>query len=96
MAYEGSGKGTPCESCRPELKQINVPYFTLYYYCQDQYIMGANGPVALNMLAINQAMQDYHIDDDEKIEFSLKVRKIAYVIISSQMDEAEQKAKHKK
>ena len=95
MAYGGSDQEPPCKSCRPELEQVNIPYFTLYYYCQDQYIMGEGGPVALNMLAINQAMQDYHVDDDEKIEFSLKVRKIAYVVISSQMEEAQQRAKRK-
>lgn len=96
MAYKGSGRDTPCDTCRPELKKVNIPYFTLYYYCQDQYIMGEGGPVGLNMLAINQAMQDYQIDEDEKVEFSLKVRQIAYVVISSRMEEAAQRAKQKR
>jgi len=57
--------------------------------------MGSNGPIALNMLAINQAMVDYNVNDDEKIEFSLKVRRIANVIISAQAEEAHQKLKQK-
>ncbi len=55
--------------------------------------MGPSGPVGLNMLAINQAMDDYNIDDDERVDFSFTVRKIAGTIISEQMDEAERKAK---
>lgn len=58
--------------------------------------MGSNGPVSLNMLAINQAMVDYNVEADEKIEFSLKVRRIANVIISAQTEEAMQKIKQKK
>ena len=72
---------------------FNIPFFTLYNYCQGQYIMGPGGPVALCMLAVNQAMDDYQIDKEEKIEFSLKVRRIANVIISAQAEEAAEELK---
>ncbi len=57
--------------------------------------MGPSGPVGLNMLAIEQAMIDYKIDDDEKIEFSYTVRRIANLIFSWQAEEAHEKSKQK-
>lgn len=57
--------------------------------------MGPSGPVGLNMLAINQGMEDYNVDQDEKIEFSLKTRRIANVIISARAEEADRKSKQK-
>lgn len=53
------------------------------------------GPYALNGLFINEAMRDFHIDDDERIEFSLAVRRIANTIFSARAEEAEKKRKRK-
>lgn len=58
--------------------------------------MGPGGPIGLNMLAVKDAMKDYHIDPDEYILFSSKVRQIANVIITEQYKEAEHKAKLQK
>jgi len=58
--------------------------------------MGFNGPVALNLLAITQAMKDYSIPKEERIDFSLKVRKIAGIVISARADEAEAARKRNK
>lgn len=58
--------------------------------------MGPGGPISLNMLAINQGMEDYNIDEDEKVDFSLKVRRIANVILSAKAEEAAEKARRKK
>lgn len=96
MAYEAAGKETPCGDCRPELKKVNEPYVILYYYCQDQYIMGPQGPVALDMRAINQAMDDYNIDPDERIEFSTVVRRIANIIFSAQAKKHADEMRRKK
>jgi len=57
--------------------------------------MGYGGPVALDGHFIHQAMEDYQIDKDEHIEFSLAVRKIARVILNAQAEEAEKKRKKK-
>jgi len=58
--------------------------------------MGPGGPVGLNMLAVDLAMGDYHIAQDEKIDFSTKVRRIANIIISERAEEAESERKRKK
>jgi hypothetical protein len=79
---------TPCETCRPELKKFNEPYFALFNYCQDQVIMGYSGPVALDGNFINTAMNDHHIDQDERVEFSLAVRKIGRTIFNARAEEA--------
>ena len=57
--------------------------------------MGFDGPVALNMLAIEQGMRDFNVDDDEKILFSSQVRKIALVIFNAQKEEREENRKNK-
>jgi hypothetical protein len=57
--------------------------------------MGFNGPIGLNMLAIEQGMQDYKVPEDEKVEFSLKVRHIANIVISARAEEAEAKRNKK-
>ncbi len=57
--------------------------------------MGPGGPVGLNMLAINQAMDDYSVAQDERVDFSITVRRIANLIISAQAEEAARKAKQK-
>lgn len=57
--------------------------------------MGPGGPVGLNMLAIDQAMNDYFVDQEERIDFSITVRRIANLIISLQAEEAAEKAKQK-
>lgn len=58
--------------------------------------MGPSGPVALNGMFINQAMEDYNIDHDERVEFSLAVRRIANIIFSAQAEEAAEKMKRNK
>jgi len=55
--------------------------------------MGYGGPVALNGMFINQAMDDYRIDESERIEFSLRVRQIARIIFNAQAKEAAEKLK---
>jgi hypothetical protein len=58
--------------------------------------MGPNGPVGLNMLAIEQGMKDYNIDKDEKIDFSYTVRRIANIIFSLQADKMAREMKMNK
>ena len=49
--------------------------------------MGPGGPVGLNMLSVNQAMNDYHIKPEERILFSQKAREIASIVIAEQHEE---------
>lgn len=85
--------GPPCASCKPELYECNVPYFILYQYCSDQVIMGPEGPITLDLLAVSQAMKDYKIPKNERVEFSTKVRTIAITIFNLQAREAAEKRK---
>ena len=57
--------------------------------------MGSSGPVALNGIFINQAMDDYQIDQDERILFSSTVRRIANIIFSAWAEDAAKKMKSK-
>jgi hypothetical protein len=57
--------------------------------------MGPSGPVSLDGHFIRQGMEDYQIDKDEHIEFSLSVRRIAGIIYSAQSEEAEKKRNKK-
>lgn len=71
---------------------VNRPFFVLYNYVSDQWRTGPTGAVALDMLAVNQGMDDYNVDRDERILFSTKVRQIANIIIALRRAEEEQKA----
>lgn len=53
--------------------------------------MGSQGPVALSLLEVDKAMDHYHVDEDERIEFSLAVRKIASIIFAERAQELEDK-----
>ncbi len=55
--------------------------------------MGPSGAVALDMKSVNQGMDDYQVDQDERILFSLKVRKIANIIFELHGKEAERQRK---
>jgi hypothetical protein len=57
--------------------------------------MGPDGPVALQMKSIDKGMDDYHVDQDERIEFSMTVRKIAHIIFSAQAEERVEKMQQK-
>ncbi len=58
--------------------------------------MGPMGPVALNALAIKDAMIDLGVDPDEYAEFSSKVRQIASWVFAEQRADAERRAKMKR
>lgn len=50
-----------CLKCLPPLEEENEDAAQIYLVVQTQYIMGFNGPVALNQLAIHEAMKLYRI-----------------------------------
>ena len=56
--------------------KFNIPVIELYLTCQDQAIVGFDGPIALNDIAINHAMDTYfEVDRSDKLELSLSVRR---------------------
>ncbi len=57
--------------------------------------MGSSGPVGLNMLAIDKAMDDYNVHKSERIDFSSTVRSIANMVFSFQAEKAERELKRK-
>ena len=51
----------PCETCRVDLNEENQDAVNIFYLVQSQFIMGMNGPIAINQLAIHAAMDLYDI-----------------------------------
>jgi len=62
----------------------------LYNYVSDQWRTGPQGAISLDMLAVEQGMNDYKVDEDERILFSTKVRQIASIIVAEKRKEAEE------
>lgn len=52
-----------CAECLPPLLEENEEAAGIYMIVQNQYIMGAGGPVALNQLAVHEAMRLYKVQN---------------------------------
>ena len=73
------GKTAPCETCRPELESANVESVNIYQQCSGQWIVGPNGIIDINILAVIEVMKLKKIKDmDECLE---KVQLIASEIL---------------
>lgn len=71
----GGKENAPCKLCRPETHKFNVPVVELYLACHDQLIMGFSGPVAINDIAITNAMEKYYkVRKRDMLELSQLVR----------------------
>lgn len=68
-----------CVKCLPELLGENEDAERIYFIVQNQFIMGFNGPVAINQVAIHEAMKLYRIQD--KIDCFEKVLSISAYFI---------------
>jgi hypothetical protein len=51
----------PCEDCRVDLQKENEDAVRIFFMTQSQFIMGPNGPVDINHLAVHAAMELYEI-----------------------------------
>jgi len=59
--------------------------------------MGPGGAIGLNFLAVDRAMDYFHIDEDERVEFWLKVNHISSTVLNERHKEAEEeRARNKK
>lgn len=64
MYAERIPPGTPpCDNCRVEPKEENADALMIFFLVQNQFIMGANGPIDINHLAIHSAMDLYEVKD---------------------------------
>lgn len=70
--------------------EINRPFLQLYHFCSDQLLLGAGGPVALNFLAVDRAMDYFEVDPDERVEFYEKVRGISRGVLDKRFEQQEQ------
>lgn len=53
-----------CKDCLPELMDENKDAARVYLLCRDQAIMAPmGGPVALNHMAVHEAMRLYEVED---------------------------------
>ncbi len=58
------GEETPCDECTPPLLPENADAVTIWSIVQDQVILAPmGGPVAVNQLAIHEAMALYGVQD---------------------------------
>jgi len=57
--------------------------------------MGPMGPVALNSLAVKDAMRDFNVDPEEYLDFSSTVRRIASVIFNARLEKAREEMESK-
>ena len=53
----------PCETCRVDPVEENKEAINIFFMCRDQYIMTEGGPVAINHLAIHEAMRLLKVKD---------------------------------
>lgn len=93
----GGEQFTPCTTCRPIVHPYNVSTVILYNSCSDQLIMGFDGAVSINDLAITNAMKNYFtVKKRDRLALSKSVRNLYHEILSIQKARAKTKAKPKK
>jgi hypothetical protein len=51
----------PCDKCRVDPVEENIDALRIFYMVQYQLIMGFNGPVDVNHVAIHEAIRLYEI-----------------------------------
>jgi hypothetical protein len=71
-----------CESCWPDLWPANYEAMDVYLKCRDQVIMGFDGPVAINHMAIWKYIDEYGIN--ERIETFEKVVALSSAVLAQQ------------
>lgn len=104
MLRDEAGKETPCDECLPPLDKNNILPWRIFLKVQNQLIMGFNGPVSLNKLAIYAVMDRMGIPLGEQLDLEERVVNLYYSLRRELNPEAEaermerlakQKAKNK-
>ena len=52
----------PCNSCMPEFREENRDALKIFALIKNQYIMGMNGPIEINHVAVWKAIEKYAIE----------------------------------
>ena len=65
----------PCATCRVDPVDENKEAINIFFMVRDQYIMTEGGPIAINHLAIHEAMRLLEIQD--KLKCFTKVCRLA-------------------
>lgn len=77
----------PCETCRVDPVEENKEALDVFFMVQDQYIMAEGGPVAINHLAIHEAMRLLKIKG--RLKCFNKVRRLAGWWLKQQQQDRE-------
>lgn len=79
----------PCETCRVEIMPENTVALRIYMMTRSQYIMGFNGPIDVNHMAIWTAIEKYkkkyRISEEDEVDIFERVTQCARIIISDTM-----------
>jgi len=74
----------PCERCKVDLLPENNEAFRIYMLTKSQYIMGFNGPIDINHMAVWEAIDRYKVD--KPTEVFERVTRCAKTIIYEMME----------
>lgn len=70
-----------CSECFPGVHPFNVDAVDAYLLCSDQFIVGAGGPVALNLIALGYVLDNCFSGEIDKLDTIERVKVVATVVI---------------
>ena len=71
-----------CATCFPGVHPYNKAAYIIYNKCSDQYIMGNNGAISINILAVDSILNDYNITEgEERLEIREEVRELSNLVL---------------
>ena len=92
--YEDMGYEFPteCKDCFPGVHEYNKATYVIYTDCSEQYIMGSNGAICINILAIDSVMDDNGITDGvDRLEIRRELNHLSGMVLKMQRDKAKKK-----
>ena len=66
LMHERKGEVPNCADCMPEVMPENMDVLRVFLTVKDQHIMGAGGPIALNLEPVFRLMDLLSIKDQER------------------------------
>ena len=71
-----------CDTCFPGVHPYNKATYIVYNGCSDQYIVGNNGIIGLNIIAINSILDDYKVvAGSDRISIREEVRYLSNLVL---------------
>jgi hypothetical protein len=100
---EGYEIDPPCDNCFPSIHPYNKATYLVYTHCSDQVLLGMNGAVSINILAMDliidklNTVKETDIEEGDKIELFHDVNNLFNIVKDSYSAQAKAKAaKNKK